>query len=126
MRKYLKTPEEVVDALTEGKTIVDMLGFKYSLYRGVIIKKGEYSSEACSSVMIDFHPYVEESEPFKIEVGKFYKRRDGKKARCFYVNEREAYFTIDREWQLFATYLAGNHLSNNKPAEYDIIGSWEE
>lgn len=80
MKRYLKTPEEIIDALTEGKTIVDMLGFKYSLYRGVIIKKGEYSSEAGSSVMIDFYPYVEEYEPFKMEENKHIDKRIEKAA----------------------------------------------
>lgn len=126
MKKYLKTPEEVIDALHAGKKVHGDFADEYRFYRGFLIAKreGYYAINAAISEMED--PYIEESEPLKIEVGKFYKTRGGEKARCFYVNKREAYFTIDGECQLFATYLAGNYLSNKEPSEYDIIGPWED
>lgn len=126
MKKYLKTPEEVIDALHAGKKVHGDFADEYRFYRGFLIGKreGYYAINAAISEMED--PYIEESEPLQIEVGKFYETRREKKARCFYVNEREAYFTIDGEWQFFATYLAGNYLSNKEPSEYDIIGPWED
>lgn len=125
MKKYLKTPEEVVTALKEGKTVYSD-GGEHKMVDGFIIFKSSDFSIINASISSDERPYIEEPVPFIIEVGKFYKTRGEKKARCYYANEQVAYFTIDGKCSFFSVYLAGNCLSNNEPTECDIIGPWEE
>ena len=80
-KKYLKTPEEVIDALQSGKTIRDHSS-QWKLHKGFIVRKGANSD---TWIVNDYVPsnydgiYVEEQEPLKLEVGKFYKTRDGKR-----------------------------------------------
>ena len=38
MKKYLKTPEEVVDALKEGKTVYSCCG-KYRMHNGIVVQE---------------------------------------------------------------------------------------
>lgn len=125
MKKYLKTPKEVISALKEGGTVRSNCG-KYRMIDGILVFKCGNFHTINAAISLDEKPYIEEAEPLKIEVGKFYKTRGDKKARCYYANEQVAYFTIDGKCSFFSSYLAGNCLSNNKPTEYDIIGPWEE
>lgn len=127
MKKYLKTPEEVIDALHEGKTVFSGIREEYKLYKGLVIGKFKYGGYIINTNIPDlYQPYIKGLKRSKIKVGKFYKRRDGKKARCYYINGRSAYFTVDEELSVFSTYLAGNVFTNKEPCEYDIIGPWEE
>lgn len=108
MKKYLKTLEEVIDALHAGEKVHGKFGHEYRHYKGFLIGKeaGHYTINTAISEMED--PYIEEPEPFKIEVGKFYKTRAGEKARCFSIDVRLAYFTVDEKLSAFSTYMAGN------------------
>lgn len=125
MKKYLKTPEEVISALKEGKTVHSDCG-EYKIIDGFIVYEGGSVCTINADLSLLESPFLKEAEPLKIEVGKFYKTRGDKKARCYYANEQVAYFTIDGKCSFFSSYLAGNCLSNNRPTEYDIIGPWEE
>lgn len=125
MKKYLKTPEEVVEALKEGKTVYSNCG-KYRMHNGIIVQESVNYFAVNPSLLSNEDPYIEEPEPFKIEVGKFYKTRGGEKARCFSIDVRLAYFTVDEKLSAFSTYIAGNVFPSKAPCEYDIIGPWEE
>lgn len=125
MKKYLKTPEEVVKALKAGKTVYSDCG-EYRMIDGFIVYEGGSVCTINADLNLLESPFLKEAEPLKIEVGKFYKTRGDKKARCYYANEEVAYFTIDGKCSFFSSYLAGNCLSNNRPTEYEIIGPWEE
>ena len=125
MKKYLKTPEEVVKALKAGKTVYSDCG-EYRMIDGFIVYEGGSVCTINADLSLLESPFLKEAEPLKIEVGKFYKTRGDKKARCYYANEQVAYFTIDGKCSFFSSYLAGNCLSNNRPTEYEIIGPWEE
>lgn len=125
MKKYLKTPEEVISALKEGKTVYSDCG-KYKMIDGIIVFKSGNLYTINKNLFLQENPYIEESEPFKIEVGKFYETRGGEKARCYYADEKVAYFTIDGQCSSFSGYLAGNYFSDKEPNKYDIIGPWEE
>ena len=128
MKKYLKTIEEVSDALAAGKVVYDENGSSFKLDKNGIIVSESESFGPCVGAMVDLNTqnYILESEPFKIEVGKFYKTRGGEKARCFSVDVRLAYFIVDEKLFAFSTYLAGNVFNSKAPCKYDIIGLWEE
>lgn len=80
-KRYLKTPEEVVDALKAGKKI-EAGDFEYRLVGEVLIaiNKTDKSWAVNAGVYSDDIPFIDEPEPLKLEVGKFYKTRDGRKA----------------------------------------------
>ena len=103
-------------------------GGKYKMIDGIIVFNcGNFNSINSSlSLSLNVLPYIEEPEPFKIEVGKFYKTRGGEKARCFSIDVRLAYFIVDEKLFAFSTYPAGNVFNSKAPCEYDIIGPWEE
>ena len=78
---YLKTPEAVIKALKEGKVIKDDNGYSYKLVDGFIVSTYKNHFIVGDNIFnIDNHPYILEEEPLKIEVGKFYKTRNGRKA----------------------------------------------
>ena len=126
MKKYLKTPEEVIDALHAGKKVHGDFADEYRFYRGFLIGKmeGYYAINAAISEMED--PYIEESEPLKIEVGKFYKTRGGNKARCFSITPKEASFTVDGAHGTIETYPGGLVSIDGSKDPCDIIGPWED
>ena len=86
MKRYLKTIEEVIQALKDGKTVEDK-DYKYRLVSGIICSVDkEEEQKGCSNWIVGetifkwAKPYVMEPEVLKLEVGKFYKTRDGRKA----------------------------------------------
>lgn len=127
MKKYLKTPEEVVDALKEGKTVFGRTFEKFELYRGFIIEKNRGGYAINSNIYNADTPFIKEPDPLKIEVGKFYKTRAGKKARCFCIEGGKARLTIDGCYGCLEVYLkTGCACSDGAKSDYDIIGPWEE
>lgn len=125
MKKYLKTPEEVISVLKEGKTVYSDCG-KYRMIDGIIVFKCGILHTINASISSDEKPYIEGPESFKIEVGKFYKTRDGNKARCFVITPKEASFTIDGMHGTIETYPEGLVSIDGSKDSCDIIGPWEE
>ena len=125
MKKFLKTPEEVISVLKSGKTVYSDCG-EYRMIDGLVVYEESNLCLVNANLPLNEKPFLKESEPFKIEVGKFYKRRDGKKARCFCIEAHVAYFVVDGESSAFSTYMTGNVFNSKEPCEYDIIGPWEE
>ena len=77
---YLETPEAVIKALKDGKEVRDKYGSICKLVDGIIISKLNNFFEIGKPIRSVNKPYILEEEPLKIEVGKFYKTRDGRKA----------------------------------------------
>lgn len=78
---YLQTPEEVIKALKEGKTVKSGYDSEFVLKYGfVIMTKSDKPVSVNATLFFDDVLYIEEQEPLKLEVGKFYKTRDGRKA----------------------------------------------
>lgn len=126
MKKYLKTPEEVIDALHAGKKVHGDFADEYRFYRGFLIGKreGYYAINAAISEMED--PYIEEPEPLQIEVGKFYKTRGGEKARCYCQSKQKSFFTIDGEPDGYYVWAdTGRFWRGDATSSCDIIGPWE-
>lgn len=123
MKKYLKTPEEVIDALKEGKTVCSNCG-NYRMIDGILVFKCGNFHTINAAISLDEKPYIKESEPLKIEVGKFYKTRDGKKARCFLIQANVPKFCVDN-YGIFTTDMNGKVFKHYEEAN-DIIGPWEK
>jgi len=74
-------------------------------------------------------PYIEEPEPFKLEIGKFYRTRDGRKA-FVYTETKETY----PYWVVIVNSRAGGTFSctadgryyPSKQSEKDLVAPWEE
>lgn len=126
MKKYLKTPEEVISALKEGKTVYSDCG-KYKMIDGIIVFKSGNLYTINKNLFLQENPYIEESEPFKIEVGKFYKTRGGEKARCYCKGEQISFFTVDGVATILRVFTdSGRSWKDDIISLYDIIGPWEE
>ena len=125
-KRYLKTPEEVMQALKEGKPVETDMKY-YVLKDGLLncyAKNKTGSWWSINSAIYDTdRPYILEEEPFKIEVGKWYETRDHQKARCFKVNPGLCFFTIDNVGN-FNTLTNGNYYINGKTSNLDIIDTW--
>lgn len=129
-KKYLKTPEEVIDALQSGKTIHDHSS-QWKLHKGFIVRKNANSD---TWIVNDYVPsnydgiYVEEQEPLKLEVGKFYKTRDGRKA---WVVSQAQGLRYPYNVAVFGNTGIYNVLENgcfceDKTSPEDLVAPWEE
>lgn len=122
---YLKTPEEVIKALKEGKEIRDDNDYLYKIIDGFIVGKsgddGDYVVGDC--IVSGYSPYVIEKEPLKFKVGRFYETRDHRKARCYLIGDPDCFFTIDN-YASFSTNKHGHYVE--EPCNLDIIGPWKE
>lgn len=126
MKKYLKTPEEVISALKEGKTVYSDCG-KYKMIDGFIVFESGGLCVVNAGLMLKENLFVREPEPFKIEVGKFYKTRGGEKARCYCKGEQDSLFTVDGAATIFHVFTdSGRSWKDDNISLYDIIGPWEE
>lgn len=130
MKKYLKTPEEVIDALEAGKAIHSGFNETTSLL------KGKYIVRKCSAgdiyfgaqIELNANPYIEVEDPkpaLKLEVGKFYKTRDGRKA-FLYHKKGYCHFVLVGTDYGFNTSLDGLYYPYKKNHDCDIIAPWEE
>lgn len=132
MKKYLNTPEEVVQALQEGKKVhTDFM--EYWCTRGVFFSLNKKDDYICINSNISFlhdYMYVEEPEPLKLEVGKFYRLRNGRKAIVANVDE-----DISRHPAFVAVIGGGNNsywvsktgkYSSCSESEWDLVAPWEE
>lgn len=138
----LKTIEDFTKALKDDKTVYAMNEFcdgksELKLLNNILIRK-----DADGEIIIGGHIifkenvfYIEEKEPVKLEVGKFYKTRDGKKVCCFYKYKSNVY---DFNWAfikvneqpdiaIFKSRDNGRQWeSENAYHGDDIVDYWEE
>lgn len=130
MKRYLKTYEEVIDALKAGKVIRDK-DSQWTLRDGFIIRKdANYASwvinDCISSNYTDI--YVDEPEPLKIEVGKFYKTRDCRKAivlgEC--LNLKNPFMVSIIGSISPAYYVSENGEDFDGKSSLDLVAPWEE
>lgn len=135
MKRYLKTQEEIVKELKNGKELFcDVFGrhYKYKMIDGVVFKYNGDVWVMNGCLDSSDKPYVDEPEQLKLEVGKFYKTRDRKKAFVF--AERKC---IDKKlW--FSYVIIGDYrgvLICTKEGYYscdgyedkrDLVAPWEE
>lgn len=130
-KRYLTTPEEVTAALKEGKVVLDRTGNKYKSINGFIVVS-YISGEWGVDPFIGNHEglYVEEPKPLKLEVGKFYKTRDGRKAFVYTITEEAAYpcwvvLVNSSEGGTYCCTIDGQYTTNEEHNK-DLIATWEE
>ena len=131
MKRYLKTPKEVIDVLHDGKVVINNEGCHYKMYKGVIICfwKNEKQWDITLTLSYSDDLYVDESESLNLEVGKFYKTRDGRKAWITEYRDTEyvfpflvaaqkelAIYSVTKEGRLYSEGISGS----------DLVAPWEE
>ena len=130
MKKYLMTPEEVIKALKEGKEVKSGGTCCYKMIDGVICVSGRNGWCIGTHINDAEAPYIEEAEPLKFEVGKFYKDREGEKWLCAFIGSEKLCYPIKLIFQkngneMLVTF-EGKYNINNQISKNDIIGEWEE
>ena len=127
MKKYLNTPEEVIKALQAGKEVKSDAGYRYKMIDGVICSLFDKGWVIGPSFDDEEKPYIEEAEPLKFEVGKFYKMRNGEKALLVFVEKKGNGY-----WYKFVGQKDGDSFWTNKNGlnvsreAWSIIGEWED
>lgn len=130
MKKYLKTPEEVTSALKEGKVVLDRTGNKYKSINGFIAVSyigGGWGLNAFIGNNEGF--YIKEPEPLKLEVDKFYKTRDGRKAWVAECTDKKGAFPFvvaaQKEYNMYRVAKDGRRYFDDTD-ETDLVAPWEE
>lgn len=132
-KRYLHTSEEVIDALKAGKVIRDK-DSQWTLRDGFIIRKdANYASWVINDCISSNYAgiYVDESEQLKLEVGKFYKTRDGRKAIVLNVVKDDTrscpvrVVVVDNTYEPYFVRKNGRLYKNEENA-WDIVAPWEE
>lgn len=130
-KRYLTTPEGVVQALKEGKVVVGKQ-YKYKLIDGVICslneRQGCHRWTVGDTIFDSKTPYIEEPDPLKVEVGRFYKTRNGKKAFVFAKITNCSYpFYVATVGELNAYSVnEEGRQTNSEPLPLDLVFPWEE
>lgn len=67
----------------------------------------------------------------KIEAGKFYKTRNGRKARIYAVDGHGEYpfhgaYLRDSDWVLHMWKAGGRNLDDHEESIYDLVSEWTE
>lgn len=132
MRKYLEKAKDVIDALKLGREIkLEEGSGKIYLIDGFVVKENIDGFHINYTINQKDKPYIEEEDKLKLEVGKFYKTRSGKRAYCYRFEERSEItkaifsFVIDNCGK-FGTDINGNFsFDADMKSDFDIVGIWE-
>lgn len=133
MKRYLHTPEEIMQALKEGKIVKDEYGHAFALKNGFIIQMyaGEMQSVNTTVYLDGYKYYIECPKPLKLEVGKFYKTRRGDKAIILDINEQDTTgFPVrvaaigGTEYPYFV--MDTGRYSKSRLTKCDLVAPWEE
>lgn len=128
-KRYLKTPEEVTSALKEGKVVLDRTGTKYKSINGFIVVSyisGGWGIDPF--IGSNEGLYVDEPKQLKLEVGKFYKTRDGRKAWVVSRHQDEHFpyiIAVLGKVDAYAVTKDGRFY-DDRPYEFDLVAPWEE
>lgn len=132
MKRYLKTPEEIIKELKKGKEVLcDTFGqhYIYKMIDGVVYKYNENSWVMNGCLDSSDKAYIEEPDPFKLEVGKFYRTRDGRKVAVTYLS------TVRKDPYPVCVVLIGttkmywvrtDGLKSTESGVLDLVAPWEE
>lgn len=129
MKKYIKnlTLETIISRLKQGEVLTD--GTRtVELIDGLLVAKrdDDWSIGCAIAKSFDDELYFERPAPeLNLEIGKFYKTRDGKKAYVFTVNSEGKYnVAIDGEGAY--SVFAGGYYSEDEETDGDLIELWRE
>lgn len=127
-KRYLKTPEEVIDALQAGKVVIDGAGYNYKMYKGVFLWKDKERWDIAPTLDYRSGLHINESEPLRLEVGKFYKTRDGRKAwitECTVDDTFPFRVAVQKEYAIYTVTEGGKRFSEGT-SRADLVAPWEE
>lgn len=129
-KRYLKTPEEVIDALQAGKKI-EAGDFEYRLVGEVLIaiNKTDKSWAVNAGIYSDDIPFIDEPEPLKLEVGKFYKTRNGRKAWIVAPRQQGScnlYVVSALGYSDTYNVFENGSLYSVKVSDWDLVAPWED
>lgn len=129
-KRYLKTPEEVIGALQAGKKI-EAGDFEYRLVGKelIAINKTDKSWAVNPGIYLDDIPFIDEPEPLKLEVGKFYKTRDGRKAWVVSFNKWARYqynVAVFGNTAVYSVLENGYYCDSRTTSPEDLVVPWEE
>lgn len=127
MKKYLNTPEEVIKALKEGKKVGSGTNCCYKMIDGVICVSGR--SGWCIGTYINDaeEPYIEEDEPLKIEVGKFYRTKGNKKAYVYFAYRNGNFRVVCEDYtNSYCVDDKGKYAYYPESEKLSLVSPWEE
>lgn len=132
MKRCLNTPEEVIDALQAGKKLYSEDGSAtWKLCKGLIVSESPNGDAwiVGSIIVKKYGAYIEEPEPLKLEVGKFYKTRDGRKAWIAEYRNTENVFPFlvaaQKELTIYSVTKEGRLYSEGISGS-DLVAPWED
>lgn len=132
MREYLNNlpTKEIIERLLAGKIAKNDLGRTLYAINGVLcssIPNEKTVIGACVGVSDFENLYFEEPEKLKIEVGKCYKTRDGRKAFISAIrNSNDVFFgCIQGDFDRTAWHSNGLFMMN-ETSDYDLISEWSD
>lgn len=127
MKKYLTTPEEVIKALKEGKEVKSGVSCCYKMIDGVICVSGRNGWCIGTHINDAEEPYIEEAEPLKIEVGKFYKTKGNKKAYVYLDYGNGLFRAVCADYtNSYCIDDKGEYTCYPKANKLDLVSPWEE
>lgn len=135
MKRKIKNFKDFLSCIKAGKKVTEDNGhWSYVWEEGYIYCKCSDGGGLYNATVDDYNlenMEVEEQAPFTIEVGKFYKTRDGRKAYCFDFKKEtgleDAFFdfVIDN-YGGFSTKINGKvFFTDNNDDVLDIVDYWE-
>ena len=138
MKTYLKdlTPEEVIRRLKAGEVVkcetdeCEPMEGQYKMIDGVIcgfFEDGDILYGSGISVSQDNGFYFETPDELKLEVGKCYKTRDGRKSFVSFKNS-DAYFrgTVVGDFEYISWQENGKHDYSTNGHPLDLISEWSD
>lgn len=133
MKRKIKDFNDFLTCIKAGKKVIDGNGeMLYYFENGCICCKDKegfvwYNTYVDTNDLSRIE--VEEQEQFNIEVGKFYRTRDGSKAYCFYKDKEDKFFpnhfVIEGESGC-ETYKDDGSYFKDEESCFDIVAYWEE
>lgn len=127
---YLKDlqPDEVIRRLKAGEVVKDDKGkYEKKLIDGIICTIYNDKGYVINDYLIsDVSAYFEEPEELKLEVGKCYRTRDGRKAFIsYYIADIDRYNGIVYGDKSIRTW-SPNGESTRDSMDYDIVAEWRD
>jgi hypothetical protein len=130
MKTYLKdlTLDEVIDKLKSGESIKYATSDAETKYRDnmllTILPDGKYTINVQISSCLNRVAYFETPDELKLEVGKCYKTRDGRKAFVSVVDDTYAYGIIEDD--RLVTIWIQNGVCDTDDRDDDLISEWSD
>lgn len=128
-KRYLRTPEEVIDALQAGNTLTDGIT-TWKMCKGWLVRYGKRNGWSIGDTITScYDVYIKEPEPLKLEVGKCYKTLDGRKAWVVEYLPTEYTFPFrvaaQKEYSIYTVTKEGRRYSECVSG-LDLVAPWEE